>query len=224
MNLCILSACYDQPERAAILTESCLINRLPLLWCSAKEWKGSWRVPGDYRTGKLQAAYETIQAFRKWYDHFMWIDGFDSFVQAGSPKIEAAWNALQCPPLVLSAEKNCYPYPAWADNFPTVEGPYRFLCAGAWMGQTGYLIDSLEQVLKWSPRDERNDQPLWQNFYLGNRLPGAVIDSGRRIFQSMFDVPDSEAIDAPVVHYNGEASWNKSTRYQEHWQRVKASK
>ena len=243
MKLCILSACYDQPCRAAILTESCARIQLPLLMCQAKEWEGSWRVPGDYRTGKLQAAYETLLEVRKQYDYAMWVDGFDAFIQlkyhtvgpsllscgirfirSTSEIIEHAWELLQCPPLVLSAEKNCYPYPNWSESFLKVEGPYRFPCAGAWMGQAGYLIDTIRAMLDCAGGGERNDQALWQRAFMTRELPGAVIDSQRLIFQNMYDVPDFEATEAPVVHYNGEASWGKSTRYQEHWKRIRDRK
>lgn len=226
MNLIVLSACYERPDLASILRESCELFHLPLGFCEAKELNGVWPTSGDMRVGKLQAAYEQLLLIKESnaFSHVLWADGFDTFMQARHGKIEAEWHGLGCPPLILSAEKNCWPDSEKAAEYPEVEGEYRFINAGTWMGHVGYLVDVIGKMLA-SPWPGGNDQRAWTDAFLGGLLPGAVIDSQRLIFQTMWGATEEELASANpcVVHYNGGIWRNpEDKRYIDHWTRVKA--
>jgi len=229
MNICVLSACYEKPEFAAILTESCRLNNVDLGFCQAAELNGVWPASGDMRVGKMVAALEHLKLIQETqaYTHALWSDGFDTFLQGGEGEIVGGWELLGCPSLVLSAEKNCWPHPEYEMLYPKVKGPYRFINAGTWFGQVGYLIDVIERMIEASEIiQEINDQPIWINSFLTGQLPGAVIDSERRIFQTMWGYEDADGpIEAPVVHYNGGIWRNpEDRRYITHWQKVKEAK
>ena len=221
VNLCVLSACYEKPELGMILAESCDCVSARLDLCAAVELNGIWPKSGDMRVGKLKAVLENTP---RGFTHVLWADGFDTFLQEGPDEIMRRWALLGCPPLVLSAEKNCWPDEQYADRYPQVRGDYRFINAGTWLAHVGYLRDILTQMIEV---EEPNDQRTWTAFYLDGLLPGAVIDSQRVIFQTAWGASEEELkyTRACVVHYNGGVWRNPlDTRYKDHWERVKAAR
>jgi hypothetical protein len=228
MNLVVLSACYEKPELAAILTESCELTCLPLHFC---QWSGSRIWPGSMRTGKLIAALEALQSLKAdGVTHVMWADGFDCFVApwADKTEIETRWHLLGCPPMVFSGEKNCWPDAIKRHlygRFLPSESPWRFLNAGTWMAQIGYLQDSIEKILDFWP-DEQDDQRMWTDALVTARLlPGAIVDTERLIFQTMWETELSEVESPCVVHFNGGVWRNpEDRRYIDHWEKVKAGR
>ena len=219
MKLCVLSCCYEKPELASILKESCEIQGLPLVFCEAAAFRGTWS--GSMRVGKLVAAREALPGLAN-YTHVLWADGFDSFVQADEQGIFDRLDELGNPPMVFSAEKNCWPDQGEAERYPKVEGPYRYINAGTWMGTVEYLRFAVETALGLSP--DHDDQRLWTQAFLGGHLPGAVVDSYREIFQTMWGTELEDVADSCVIHYNG-GIWRNPTdlRYVDHWAKVKKS-
>lgn len=222
MNLVVLSCCYEKPGLAAILTESCKLFDLPLGMCEAKELKGVWPASGDMRVGKVKAALEHLELIKETraFSHVLWADGFDAFLRHSEREIYKRWVRMGEPPLILSAEKNCWPDEHYADRYPKVDSEYRYINAGTWLGQVDYLVDVLTDMVQVN---EANDQRLWTQFYLDRLLPGAIIDTERKIFQTMWGTELSEVSpDACVIHHNG-GVWRDPTdsRYREHWDMVK---
>jgi hypothetical protein len=224
LKLCVLSCCYEKPELAAILRESCGLFGYDLLMCEAAELNGKWPASGDMRVGKMVAALETMKLIQETraFTHVLWADGFDTFVCRTELRFHFAWDQLGSPPLVLSAEKNCWPDPDKAAEYPASDSPYRFINAGTWMGQIDYLVDVITKMLavEWP---DGNDQRAWTDAYLGGLLPGAVIDTERQIFQTMWGTERHEVnTDASVIHYNGGIWRNpEDKRMIEHWESVK---
>src|SRR5574340_640 len=199
MNLTVLSAHYERPEMAQLLIDSCRHFRVPLTFCAAKQLNGHW--DGNLRISKMFAAYEALETLGK-YDHILWVDAFDAFVMATVEDIVFRWHNLGCPPMVFSAEKNCWPDPYLADYYPATPSPWKFINAGTWFAQVGYLRDVLKTLLSQFKEDD-NDQRIWTSAFLAGLLPGSVIDTERKIFQTMWGTEIYE-VDSPcVVHYNG---------------------
>lgn len=222
MNLCVISCCYEKPQLADILRESCERARLPLHFCAAKELNGVWDDAGNMRVGKLVAAYESLDELKaEGFDHVLWADGFDTFITATERWIEVAWKSYGCPPMILSGEKNCWPADHFANDYPVSDSPYRFINAGTWMAQIDYLRDVLEYMIL---DQEPNDQLTWTRRFLAKQLPGAIIDTDRRIFHTMWGTEWAEVKhSACVFHYNGGIWRNpEDKRMIEHWEKVKA--
>jgi hypothetical protein len=222
MRLCVLSACYEKPHLASILRESCECQQLPLFFCEAAELGGVWPASGNMRVGKLKAAYEKLLEIRKDYDYALWADGFDTFVISSAARITRQWYLLGYPPMVFSAEKNCWPDEKAATCYPQTKSLYRYINAGTWMGHVGWLIDRIPITIQY--QTECNDQRLWTEAFLSGEASGAVIDSDRLIFQTMWGATAEELAEVSpcVVHYNGGIWRNPNDRrYVEHWERVK---
>ncbi len=124
------------------------------------------------------------------------------------------------PTLNLCVLSCCYEKPELA----AILTESRFINAGTWMGQVDYMVDVIEFALEANP-DEINDQRIWTDAFLGKGLPGAVIDTERKIFQTMWGTELADVSpDASVIHYNGGIWRNPSdTRYVDHWNKVRAS-
>lgn len=224
MNLCILSACYEQPKRAALLVESCRQENMPLVLCGGGWWTG------DFLEQKIRAARDKMLTVQ--YSHVLWTDGFDSFLVPGfGAQIQSVYeNALFSPPLVLSAEKNCFPDPQKADLYPYTTSPWKYVNAGGWLGERNYLIDVLTRMLELETT--KDDQRIWTNWYLNRWLPGSVLDTDCEIFQTMWGAEKNEIVvnqfgqvvnwgsetNPLVIHFNG-GSWRdpRDTRMIDMW-------
>lgn len=217
MSLCVLTAWYERPELAAILRESCQINHLMLRVCG----QGNW--PHDMRTGKLEATLRAIPKLRKeGFDLVLYADGFDSFIVGDEVEIRYRWNAMGKRPMVLSGEKNCWPDAHKADRYPNSDSLWRFINAGTWIAQINYLEDVLSAMLKRVPESERDDQRMWTDAYLDGWLPGAVVDTERVLFQTMWQTSIYEVGSSPVIHHNG-GVWRDGpgNKFETHWEIAK---
>ena len=230
MRLCILSAHYSRPIQASVLIESCTLFWLPLVFCQHGTWTG------DFRVCKTLAAREALEELSKNYTHVLWTDGFDTLVCGTRQDFDSRYESLGEPPLILSAEKNCFPRAELAQQYPVPENgsPWRYICAGGWMANIEYIIPKLDLMLNDPCID---DQEVWTRTFLAGSLPGAVIDSGCRIFQSFWGTGDDEVsvdghrglinstmLSAPLVlHWNG-GSWRNPTdkRMTETWDKIKS--
>ena len=223
MNLTVLTAYYENPGLADTLIDSCCTFNLNLRVAHAAAFNGSWQ--GDMRTGKLIAVLETISSLKKErFDHVLWADGFDTFACFGKDEIEHRWKLLGCPPMLFSGEKNCWPDEDRRPLYPESPSLWRFINAGTWLAQIDYLHDAITGILARSEGSgEENDQRLWTTAFLNKNLPGAQIDTGRLIFQTMWGTDISEVVDTCFLHYNG-GVWrdpDAKRKYLEHWATLK---
>ena len=110
-----------------------------------------------------------------------------------------------------------------AQEYPSTKSAYRFINAGTWMGHVGWLIDKIHSLLAYYT-NQPNDQFIWSHEFISGACTGAVIDSDRLIFQTMWGATAEElaSVSPCVVHYNG-GIWRNpdDRRYIEHWERVK---
>jgi len=92
--------------------------------------------------------------------------------------------------LLFNAEKNCWPDPDLEKAYPEIQSPWRYLNAGAFIGNAGAVKAALQPKLD-SITKNTNDQRLWTRLYLDDIAAGSDvihIDSGCKIFQSLWGV------------------------------------
>jgi hypothetical protein len=224
VKLHVISACYEKPHLAWMLEESCALFNVPLTM------KRDGVFEYNYRTHKVQPALEMSLAIRDAdpsVTHIMWMDGFDTFITKPPSVILNQWAHLGRPRLLLAGEKACWPDPDVIFRYPPShkipESPFRFINAGAWLGQIEYVIGALSLMLQMFP-DEENDQRVWTTLYVGNCFRGgAIIDTECCVFQTMCHTLPSEINPhACVYHYNG-GIWRDPNNRQhiDHWERIK---
>jgi hypothetical protein len=158
----------------------------------------------------------------------VWADGFDTFMQKSADHVAARWIAAGSPPLLLSAEKNCFPdkdaAPLYHAKFAT-DSPWKYICAGAWAGRPLYLLEALPKLIAANV-ENADDQRAWTRWYLQDTSGNVRIDVDRALFQSMWGTSLEEVDDDTcLVHYNGGVWRNPSDlRYVQHWEKIKAEK
>lgn len=148
---------------------------------------------GDFVNGKTRRGAEFLRTRTEPFA--MWTDGYDSLIL----KPEADILSILTAPVLISAERNCFPDSHRAEEFPDTGSLPRFLCAGCYIGRREELIAALEVVLSLATTGD--DQRAWTSAYLAGAVPGLKIDHERRIFHSMGD--GDPVGDSCVIHFNG---------------------
>lgn len=188
MSELIVFSCNADP----LLVESAERNGIAL-----KSYSPRWRGHVD---GKLREGVKFLLAQPEPYA--MFVDGHDSLILKPEDEILARLAALGSP-LLIAAERNCWPDEEAADKYPEDPDP-RFLNSGGYIGTRAELLTAMHTAILWS--DGEDDQRAWTRAYLGGAL-NIQIDHGRRIFQSMGD--GGALGDVCVGHWNGRVSGRK---------------
>ncbi len=148
-------------------------------------------------------------------DIVLYTDSQDSFIARPAVDILAGYERAVSPQILLQAEKNCYPEREWGYDYPEVATPWRFICAGGWMGRRESLLQALDEIHcgELFKINSHCDQRLWTDWYL--RFPGAQarakLDTNCEVFQSMAGTGEMEddgrngvtKTYPSVIHFNG---------------------
>jgi len=203
-RLIVVTAAYTTTDEHAILRESCNRKGLPFLAY------GVGQPFPRFVEGKMKRLADELEHVEQ--EVVLYSDGFDSIVLAGAEEILKKWDAFNSG-VVLSAEKNCFPIEDLAAKYPQIEGPWRFVNAGGFIGYRTYLIDALRYMIR--TYDDEDDQARWSKAFIDGQLL-ATVDSTCQIFQTMGGAKDDDVEYTnnrihntvhdsypSVVHFNG---------------------
>ena len=125
----------------------------------------------------------------------LFTDAFDVRIFGDVAGIRSRWEALGAPPWLCAAETNCWPQLHRAKFYPACETPYRYLNAGAWIGDAAYVRGLLRDMDAELAPDDANDQEWLTELFLG--CPGAIeLDTDAALFQCLFQAAGHLARDA----------------------------
>ena len=167
---------------------------------------------------KLMGHIEMLQTLDESYTHVMLIDGADVVVLAPPDVVMERWFKLGHP-WVYNAEPHIWsPNSFTPEQYPTPECYYRYLNAGACIGERKHI---LKWYSEWTngftedPKCKRGDQD-WLAERLIKHYPDAIqLDHGCKLFQAMCGsdwlvdiVPGhmynrETETDPLIIHYNG---------------------
>lgn len=184
-DLCIFSANPDP-----LVLSSVARLGIDVQSYSPEPWRG-------WVTGKLRAGVEFLRTVDA--PVAMWIDGYDTLLLKSEAEILTRFAAADSP-VVISAERNCWPDAARGDQFPDVGTKPRFLNSGAYIGRTQNLIATMLIVIECAV--DENDQRAWTTALLSGLIPGVQLDYERQLFSSEGDI-DTFLVDPCVRHWNG---------------------
>src|SRR3990167_5340204 len=179
MTLAFIAPAFDPDPAKARLAAEPFAMSVERLGINVKLF-GLGRAWSNWRT-RLQEALAVLHTLDT--THVLMTDAYDVLFMLPEPDIWEAYRQGGAPPLLLSAERDCWPDTSIAGNFPQYEVPWRYPNGGGWMGERQYLLDHIPQVLECG--DTENDQELWARAMLTERLPGAKLDHWCRVFQTM---------------------------------------
>lgn len=211
MKLAVIAPAYGTGEEAFLLVESAARVGLPVLLY------GMGKVYSTHTESKLRAVLPILQDLEaNGYDTVLQTDAHDALFVHGERRIIEGYRHYASPDILLSAETNCYPDASLSveyDLVDSIDSPYRYVCAGGWMGNIRLLRQAIPQILDQAPHEE-NDQLLWTLAYLRLYDLDIALDHERKVFQTAAGALDL-SIDASVIHFNG-----RSPGREELWRKV----
>lgn len=178
MKLLFVTACYyETPDPITRLWNSGQILGINLFPYGL--WQGYNAIKA-----KIDGLVEHLKAWGVDYTHVLYTDGADSFLTWDEKSIIAAYAFQGSPPCLISAEMECAPITDLEEEFPS-KNHYRYPCAGGFMGEIPYLVETLQWLKKYQDRPgiECNDQAFWQMGIIEDNI--AMIDSECEVFQTM---------------------------------------
>ncbi len=214
------------PVDMTLLKASCERVGIPLAtWGDGEGWP-------FYGVGKIEHARRFLLGRTE--EFVLYTDSQDSLLVHGEHSIMDGWRLAGAPGILLQAETNCYPEGSWASEYPVPprRSPWRYICAGGWMGRRLALIEALDQIMSrelWTSGEGGCDQRDWTDWYL--RHPGArdlaSLDTECEVFQSAPGeqmAPDGMNLVTGSYpscwHWNGRVpgreEWWKKIQEQEH--------
>lgn len=179
---------------------------LKFLLDSAKEQDIQVHLYGEGKVfpGWIPIKVNGLREFLKTRDesHVLYTDGADAFFTGELSSIRDMYELAGAPPLLMSAELECYPYYELGPNFPDHGLPnrYPYPNAGQFIGERDYIIDCLD-VLE-ADYYGGNDQGWWQLGIVDGKM-NVQLDSGCDLFQTMSGGADQHVsvLDGFVVNH-----------------------
>ena len=113
------------------------------------------------------------------YDIVLYTDGGDSWFLSNLDEIISKFVDMNSP-VVIAAEKDCYPLSDLYSLFPETKSKYRYINAGGFIGYFDKVLSQLETIQHHYTHT--NDQAMWTKAYVDNKLD-LRIDSNCEIFQ-----------------------------------------
>lgn len=125
-------------------------------------------------------------------DRILFVDAYDVLMAGPVEEIWSAYRECGSPQLLVAAEKNCFPYPDMADDFPEVNSPYRYLNSGGFMGTPSAILEAInwmeDDLVKEICRVS-TDQGYVVRYYLEfYKEKNIVLDVDCRLFNCMIKV------------------------------------
>lgn len=116
-------------------------------------------------------------------DIVLFCDGYDVMFVDDLQTIKDRFFGFDCD-ILFAAERNCWPQPILAAQFPMTSSPYKYLNSGLYIGKVGMLKQFLNEAIA----DEHDDQLWMQKRFLSVSDINVKLDYEGYIFQCDDDV------------------------------------
>lgn len=110
--------------------------------------------------------------------HMLYTDAFDTLALAGPDEVISKFPECK---MLISAEKNCYPHPERAVDYPATESAWKYVNGGGWLAEIEYFkyLCNKENLNSGS-----HDQVWLMEAYLNNQ-EDIKLDTQCEIFQTI---------------------------------------
>jgi hypothetical protein len=180
------------PDKMHFLRDSCAHFGVELQTYGEGPWPG-------YVAGKITHAIPFLESRKEKY--VLFCDASDTMMVRNPTDLVGRFLSFGRP-VVISAERDCFPLRELASKFPPAESGYSFPNAGGFMGERDAVIAALEYMN--TAYEDGEDQARWIRLIAEN--PSSVaIDSWCSIFQTMSGGAGSN------VRFDGGACRNQRT-------------
>ncbi len=129
--------------------------------------------------------------------HLLYTDNFDTLALAGSDEVIEKFLLMDLQPgesipwnegkpwtpykMIISTEKNCYPHPERAKDYPDTEGPWKYVNGGGWLVEIEYFKHLCQ---KERLNADSHDQVWLMEAFLNNQAE-IKLDTQCEIFQTI---------------------------------------
>src|SRR6185295_6080725 len=139
MSLLVFGCDYTHPPiDISLLRRSCERVGIDL------QTYGNGQAWPSYGIGKITDALAYLQTRSE--SHVLYTDSQDSFLVHGEEEIMRGYERCGSPAVLLQVEKNCYPAGQWCSKYPKTKSPWKYICAGGWMGTREGMIAALQEL------------------------------------------------------------------------------
>jgi hypothetical protein len=179
MNLCVIAPDFGDvpsPEAHVLMASGARVGINVHLFGQGRKWS-------TFRA-RVEEALATIRAMSTGVTHVLMTDSFDALFLRTAWDIRHEYFHAGSPPMLLSAEKTCWPDVAMLKHYPEAPTAWAFINGGGWMGERSYLLEKLPEVLGMDP-DTDDDQLLITKASVSGKLPSAPLDYNCRGFQTI---------------------------------------
>jgi len=108
--------------------------------------------------------------------HILYTDAYDTIAFAGEDKI-----IMPDCKMFISTEKNCYPHPERAKDYPESPTMWKYVNGGGWLVEIKYFIELCE---KENLNDQSHDQVWLMEAFLNNQ-DNIMLDNNCEVFQTI---------------------------------------
>lgn len=159
---------------------------------------------------KLKLVHEYVYKLPEHTD-VLFTDCFDAIFVKNLSTIAWRWDSYEAKgvQILMSAERNCFPYHERAGDYPPCPTSYRFLNGGGWIAKAGAMTKLLTDWRVWSLPDGVNDQGTLTDAFLADQ-ECMTLDVQQDIFQCLY-----KGVEEPAhVRYDDDAVVNIETGTQ----------
>lgn len=150
----------------------------------------AWQGNGMKQVAALSVARQSLGK----YDLVLSMDAWDTLCFASHDEIVSKFWSFGHP-MVVSAERNCWPDAKMASRYPSIatNSQYRFVNGGGYIAQTEYLVTMLEEWGVSKDFRQESDQRFLTQVFLKN--PRCMrLDTECVIFQTLWELTSADFI------------------------------
>lgn len=148
----VITVATQENENLARFRKSCSYYKVPYIvlglgddWKSGGAENGVLLEPGGAQ--KIIYLRDELRSWPELNDHIvMFTDSYDVVFSAGPEEILKKFRSTDAQ-ILFSAEKSCWPDSELADQYPEVDGDYKFLNSGGFIGYANQIMELIDDEI-----------------------------------------------------------------------------
>lgn len=200
----VITVATERNENLRRFENSCKENGIPYMilglgdkWESGRAENGVLLEPGG-----AQKIIYLRDEIKEWGDLentiILFSDSYDVIFNDSPKEIVRKFREFESP-IVFSAEKTCWPNKDLADQYPKVDGEYKYLNSGGIVGYGNHILKMVDIEIEKSD----DDQEYYTKYFLKSILSDSeeiILDYNQNLFQTLNMSVDEVKVDASKIH------------------------
>ena len=195
----VITVATERNENLQRFEDSCKKNDVPYLilglgdkWESGRAENGVLLEPGG-----AQKIIYLRDEIKNWDDLentiILFSDSYDVIFNDGPKELVRKFREFNSP-VVFSAEKTCWPNSDIANEYPEVDGEYKYLNSGGFVGYGNHILKMVDIDIQKSD----DDQEYYTSYFLDDNF--LVLDYKQNLFQTLNLAVDEVKVESGKIH------------------------